>query len=676
MTLRSVFLGLALGAIICGVTFFNDMVLRGTFLVGNYLPISVFGGLLILTMVINPLLRRRWAFSGKELAVVVALALVACSVPGRGLMHYFTNLLMLPHERARTHASWKAQALLSVVPRQMLADPASEKEISDYVTGLRDGTQPIHFDQIPWRVWTRALWFWIPLLLSLWLGTMALAVVLHRQWAHHERLRYPIVTFAHALLPDATGRVGGVFRRPAFWIVAGLVIAMHVNNYASLYYPETMVRIPMRLGLGPLAAVWDTYAKSWFGPWALDVDIYLVAVGFAYFLSSDLSLSLGLAPHVWAVVHGAFLMRGTDIFGSFFSDEASGPLRGGAFFGLFVVLMYYGRRYFSAVFSRAVLPLFPARREVSPTAVWAARTFVVAMACFVLQLIFAGVAWDLAILYSIGAVIIYTVISRIVCETGAFFIHAYHMPGVILLGFLGLGAIDVRSLTIMFLVSSLTFIDPREAVMPFLATGLRLVELTRGSIRRTWGWASVALVMAFAVALPVTLYIQYDQGAKNVGDFWTLGAVPRMALDNISVYRNRIRQDPDLAVADIPRGPTRFGRAQPSQKAVIAFGFGLGLVLVFSTGRLRYPWWPIHPILFAVWGTYQNTMLGMSFLIGWAIKVVVARLFGGRGYERLKPVMIGLIAGDVLGGIIPMIHGAVYYLITDVRPIAFRVLPH
>ena len=41
MTRRAFILGLVGAALVCGVTFYNDMVIRGSFLVGCYLPNSV-----------------------------------------------------------------------------------------------------------------------------------------------------------------------------------------------------------------------------------------------------------------------------------------------------------------------------------------------------------------------------------------------------------------------------------------------------------------------------------------------------------------------------------------------------------------------------------------------------------------------------------------------------------
>jgi hypothetical protein len=98
-------------------------------------------------------------------------------------------------------------------------------------------------------------------------------------------------------------------------------------------------------------------------------------------------------------------------------------------------------------------------------------------------------------------------------------------------------------------------------------------------------------------------------------------------------------------------------------------------VLLFTLGRLRFPNWPIHPVIFIVLGTWQSRRLAASFFVGWLIKVAVTRLLGGKSYQKVKPIMIGLIAGDVIGGIIPMIAGGIYYYLTGLTPKPFRVLP-
>ncbi|MCE5325803.1 MAG: hypothetical protein LLG01_05260 [Planctomycetaceae bacterium] len=674
MTTRSVILGLVLAALICGLTFFNDMVLHGTFMVGNYMPISVFGALFVLVVVANPLLgllspARR--FSGLELAVVVGLALVACSIPGRGLMHFFTTTLMLPHDRAASSADWKSTEVIKILPPQMLAD-ANAKDASAFLTGIGEGNPHFGPGDVPWRQWTRTLTFWLPLLGCLSLGMIALAVVVHRQWSHHERLRYPIVTFADSLMPDQQGNVSSILRNKVFWVAALLVLAVHLVNYWALYSPN-MFSIPMWIDWRPVTRLFPQFNQAG-GWWLVIQPICLTAVGFAFFLSLDLSLSLGLAPYFYLTVVAIFMSRGTSIEkGAFFVVYPGAFAHAGAFFGLFLMLLFSGRRYYGSVFGRALL--LPVSRETQPSAVWAARLFLIAIVGFVLQLWLAGVDWPLAILYSIEAVIIYTVISRIVAETGTFFIHPYHFPCMVLLGFLGISAIDVRSLAIMMMVSTLAFVGSREAVMPFMATALKLFESRGGQPHRLGRLAAVALLLGLAVAIPATLYIQYDKGARNVNEEWTRETVPFYALNAIAGFKKQIATTPELREQQGVTGLGRYLNAKADAPAVTAFGAALVLVLAFSALRMRFTWWPIHPVIFAVLGTMESKTLANSFLLGWLIKLIVTRLFGSRGYQGLKPIMIGLIAGDLMGGIIPMIHGAIYYLVTHTSPQSFRVLP-
>ena len=112
MSIRSVIIGF-LGVIaLCGFTFFNDMVIRGTFLVGNFLPISILGTVILFVLIGNPLLRlfgQKAPLTGKELAVIVGMILFVCFIPGRGFMHHFTNNLMFPHHYSRTNTAWKGE---------------------------------------------------------------------------------------------------------------------------------------------------------------------------------------------------------------------------------------------------------------------------------------------------------------------------------------------------------------------------------------------------------------------------------------------------------------------------------------------------------------------------------------------------------------------------------------
>jgi len=102
---------------------------------------------------------------------------------------------------------------------------------------------------------------------------------------------------------------------------------------------------------------------------------------------------------------------------------------------------------------------------------------------------------------------------------------------------------------------------------------------------------------------------------------------------------------------------------------------GLGLALAAGALRLRFSWWPIHPVLFLVWGTFPAGCLAASFLLGWLIKSVICRLGGGKAFEANKPLFVGLIAGEFLAGIFWMGFGLLYYVVHAKVGPAVRVHP-
>jgi hypothetical protein len=98
------------------------------------------------------------------------------------------------------------------------------------------------------------------------------------------------------------------------------------------------------------------------------------------------------------------------------------------------------------------------------------------------------------------------------------------------------------------------------------------------------------------------------------------------------------------------------------------------LALLVSLCRLRFPWWPLHPIVFVFFGSHQAQRLAFSFLIGYLIKISVTKYGGERMHRSCRPVMVGIIAGEVLAGVIPMVVGVIYYLVTGKPPVAYSLL--
>lgn len=682
MTLRSIILGLLGVAFVCFYTYFNDHVMRQTYFVGNNMPISVYGLLVVFLLFVYPLLRRasrRLALSRGEIAVILTLTLTACAIPGSNFLRLFTPTLVLPNRYENTEPGWQKQKVMDLVPPAMLVDPSPDEEriLNGFVRGLGVANENIPWRQVPWRAWAGPVAFWMPVVLFLWIALVGLAAVVHRQWVDHEHLPYPLVTFTASLLPEADGRRSPIFHNPLFWIGLAAVMVIHTYNYFALWFPNYLLgSIPIGVDFSPLTKLFPTFEKGGGGNllggfWRL----YFTVIAIAYFLPKDVSLSLGIGPFVWTLIAGVLTSYGVGISGwqgSWpFGIQRDGMFIMGAYFAMLLVILYTGRHYYLTVFGRALG--LRTRDPVEPAVLWGARVFMAALACFVVYA--AGAAqldWPLALLLALGLVAVYLVMGRMIAETGLFFIVATGTPATLIWAFCGAHALGPQMMLILFLVCMMLFYDTREALMPFVVNSLKLAEDCKVRVGRTALYMVVALLVGLAVGIPVTLYFQYNRGIDVAA--WQNNQ-PKVPFNEVIGVIQRLDAQGQLETAGAAHGLHRFLDLTPHKPGLVAFGLAVACVLVFSALRLRFARWPLHPVMFLVWSTYAGNCFAQSFLVGWFIKAVVMKYGGANIYQKGKPLLFGVIAGEMLGGMIPMVVSLVYYLTTGEQPKPFLIMP-
>jgi len=677
MTIRAILLGLLGGAAVCGLSYFNDAVMRQTPLVSHHMPISVYGGLILFILLMNPVLfavYKRLALTGKELAVILTLTLAACAVPA-GLVGNLAPPLILPHHYARTQPGWREHKVIEMVPKQMLADVSKDEGVAlnGFVRGLAVGDKHISVFDIPWYAWSRTLSFWLPLALALWIALIGLAVVVHRQWSDYEQLPYPIAQFANSLLPKPGTSQGSVFRSGLFWVPAATLVVMYLNNYACQWFPQDLIPVPTQFEFERLfREVLPDFLR---GPhWHLrDPTIFFTVVALAYFLPSDVSFSVGVGPYLYCYILGLLAGYGLPVrSGGLQFPHIESFLLLGSYFAMLMVLIYTGRHYYSNVFRRAVF--LSSREELERQSIWGARVFLLGTAVFVANLIIVGLDWPFAVLYTAILVMLFVVMGRIIAETGLFFNAPRLYPGALILGIFGAQALGPEILIIMFMLSVVLAFAPGGALMPFLTNGLKVIELQRERIGKVALWCGVTVVLGLAVALPVTFYFQYDRGA-NMADIWGTRRVPQSPFVQIMRIKQRLIAQGKLEHSESLTTLQRLKEISPKRSCMISFAISAGLVLVFTAARLRFARWPIHPVVFLVWHTYSARWFAASFFIGWFVKAAVTKYGGSGTYQKLKPVMFGLIAGEMLGNVIPIIIGFVYYQTTGELPKSFSIFP-
>jgi hypothetical protein len=183
------------------------------------------------------------------------------------------------------------------------------------------------------------------------------------------------------------------------------------------------------------------------------------------------------------------------------------------------------------------------------------------------------------------------------------------------------------------------------------------------------------IVLGFFAAGGVTLYLQYNHGLIPVGSDWDLKSLPTLAFNGLSQHISEAAAQGTLADATASSGWDRLKAARPADGTFLWMLIGLGLVLATALARLRYSWWPLHPVLFVVWGTYPIVNFGPSFLVGWLVKAGVVGTTGAKGYHAVKPLMVGVIAGELLSGLFWMMVGAGYFFSTGRTPVSYWVFP-
>ena len=674
MSWRALLIGFLGAMLISAFGYINNNVLRLERIeAGHLLPVGVLVMMLPVVLLSGILgaIHRAWRFRAGELAIMVLMMLTACSISGRGFMEQFTPVLDMPAHWNNTRPGWQERNLLQRVPDQLL--PANGEYRADvtggFVQGLGRRNETVAFGDVPWSAWARPLGTWLPLVLLTGTCMVCLAVVVHRQWSAHEKLRYPIAEVTATLLqPDRLKPP--LYRSRGFWVALVVVMGLHGINGIHAWFPES-IEVPLFVNFSAIGQIWPSvwkvdFAGAWMSP-----RIYFTAIGIAFFIASDVSLSVGLTHTIYVIIASVLVARGVSLSTDYYSGGPMAWQRFGSAVAFACIIFYVGRRYYFEVMGRA----FGRRgsETASTAAVWAMRVGLVSATALVVGLTLAGMTWSLAILFVLLMLLSFLIVSRVTAETGLFFIQLRWIPIGILLGLLGGRAIGPEGLLVVGLASAVLCLDPSQALMPYLINGLRLCELTGIKTGRAASASWVVYVVGIGLAVTVGLWANYNWG--STGDYWSLERIPKNIFDTANREVSAVSLAGELPVSEQLAPLQRVLEARPKPGFLAAAGIGFVVLLVVASLRLRFTWWPLHPVVFLLMATYPAMILGPSFLVGWAIKTVILRLGGQRVYDSAKPVMIGMIAGELLGAAIFVIIGGIYYTATGLPPETYGVFP-
>jgi hypothetical protein len=675
LTVRCIIFGLLVAILIPVVGYFSDQVLRRTIFVGNQFPIVVFGPL-VLFLILSSSFKRRRGLRGGEIAVVLAMALAACNIPGGGLLRMLTRTIGMPIHFNKESAAWRDTGVLEAVPKVMLPNRGKYDEdfTGGFMGGLGETGEPIRFDRVPWEKWAGPLAFWWPLAFLLGFASVCLALVVHQQWSQRERLQYPVAQFANAILARQTGQAGGsIFRSRLFWLGAIALLVIHVINGLAVWWPNAVISIPTAFSFAPLLQKYDWLMADWSAHYLFSVKIWPMVVAFGFLIPADVSLSLGLSQVFWVLLI-AWLVNGLGMTVHGTADLGAPPSwqRAGSSLAIAVMILYTGRRYYWEVLRGAVT--FRRSEEAESHAVWACRWLILSLVAIVALLDWVGLPWPLGVLFVALVMITYLIQARINTESGLIFSLLGWLPSVVLLGLFGPKAFGLSALVICGVVGNVFVRDTHECLMPFVLNSLRVSQHHRISAKRAGSLALVGFAVALVVGVPWGLWVDHNYGVMRGEKFATLVA-PRITLAAGTSMVGRLRRAEAVEESKNMSVWRRFANVHPDGRFLWSLGLGFAGVLLISGFRLRFPWWPIHPMMFLVWGTWAMAILSHSFFLGWAIKRMTTKFGLSESYAKVRLLMFGVIAGELLGGLLWMLVGYVYYAATGHDAPRYDVFP-
>ena len=544
-----------------------------------------------------------------------------------------------------------------------------DRVYSGMMQGLTVGDHLLTPDQVPVASWLPTLVYWGPLIIFFSLAVLMLSLVVHRQWSHHEQLNYPIALVGSALIQRSQGRlVSDIMHNRLFWWGCVPVLLIHGLNYLAVWFPGRLPFITLgSYNFEAVQSVFSTIGQSGGAENLTNSVLFFSVVGLAYFIASEVSLSLGLSGL-------AVVLLSVEWYATTGTTTDLTSARSGAYVGYAGVLLFTGRTYYWTVLCRA---FGIGRGEhgdlIEP--VWAARLFLLGFAGLVAVLVAAlGMDWLVATVYCLTLMVLFLVISRIVCETGIPFIQAGWQPVQLMGTMMGVGAIGPGALVIIGYLGSILTQDPRECLMPYSSTAFKIAE-TAGVPRLRFAVLGFgAIVLGLVIGIAACTWGLYNFGSSKDG--WAQGT-GAAALDDASRGVAGLISTSQYAISagagglgKLPLIADNLGHGKEIGWTL----FGLFGVVAFSFIRFRFTGFILHPVLFLVWATYPAQRVWFSFLLGWIIKSLVVRFGGGRVYQDLKPLFIGLIAGELVAASLTIFIGWLYYFATGLMPRTYMIM--
>ncbi len=641
ITWRSVLLGLLIGIFINMLTPYNDYVVWNSFVVNSYFPpIATLAVLAIVLLVNGPLhkLAPRFALSPGELSIIMALALVSCSIPSQGLLRQFIPLPVAPIYLTGSDAKYHTLFSKMNLPSWLFAVNDVDKGYTEMsVTKFYTRLSPE--ESIPWNLWIKPLLGWGIFAIGFFICMVAIACLVRFQWAVNERLAFPIAQL-HSLLiaPPSPGKAfNDIFSSKGFWIACLLVVVVHSSEGLHTYFPDFVPKIPYKYDM---TKEFSEVPWNYLPEWIKKTSIMFTLLGLSYFTQTKISFSLWGTAILLVIIRWPLQAMG-DV--TTLSDAALWDQSLGASFAFLAGVIWIGRHHWMMIL-RSVVGI--TRPGDARGAYVGYRTAFLAMLLGIGIMIgwlkWMDCSWLVALVSVLMILMAHIITARIVAETGLAYLRVpINMDQI-------LRHLPVTWFTpkdgFFYGMSHYVYMQSaRESVLPFTLNALQVIDSTEPSEKdrkRTIPVLSSMIIVGVIAGVMAALYCYYN---------W---AIPLDALNPdglLNVYG--VRTWPQAWLNEFPTAINNGNLAPKNPNPWIHLTVGLIVTIFLQTMSWRFSAWPLLPVGYLLCTSstafYVNSA-ALSLFIGWLAKTIILRFGGSKLFNDLKPVFIGFIFGEAL----------------------------
>ena len=468
-------------------------------------------------------------------------------------------------------------------------------------------------------------------------------VLIRKQWTDSERLTYPLTKIPLEITdqqPFGRGSAGGpLTRNRLFWLGFLLAAGIDGTNSLNYYFPAVPSIGTPGNGQSSLDLHQFVTTKPWNAIGWTPLSFYPFVIGLGMLMPLDFLFSSWFFYLAWKLQAVLTVALAWDA-------DPRMPYAGyqglGAYLLFFASTLWLSRRYLKQVM-RCALGRDSTLDDSDEPLRYRGAFLGLALGLVVLTAfsVALGLSWWLAVLFFVLYLALALAITRMRAELGTP-VHDLTFTGpdwslADLLGPQAIGPSGLAVFSLFFWFNRAYRCHP----MPVQLESFKLAEQTgarnaMGREMRGWFWA-LLLAGAFGMlcAFWAMLHCYYEYGA--------------------------------LAKIPLTFGPEAWDRyggwlRQPkpaSSHVALATVVGFLFAACLQAMRVRFAWWPFHPLAYAVSGSWEMNLLWCPLLLAWLVKALLLRYGGVRTYQAALPFFYGLILGQFLPGSLLNIWGIV-----------------